>query len=241
MPKKWQWHLLKLMKRFDNSLKMLKLVDTLWKKYPKGFYNNFKTGDVPEKSQKLVNYLSKYLFRPTISLKRILEYNLAKNIVRYEYDDHRTKKTLTEEVGIMTFIGRMVQQLLPKGFHRAKYYGLQYPRTYKKSRELVIEGLKDVLRIDVARDQGIFKVQRMSYRTRLKIWTGKDPLVCPNCGSIMELIKVWSKSHGTLFDLLEELRERGSPPEELEMLQTVEPTDPRDIINLVYEQMSMDI
>ena len=65
---------------------------------------------MPSKSQKLVAYLSKYLFRPTISLRRILKYDLQKGVVKYEYEDHRTKKKEVEEVAIMTFIGRMVQQ-----------------------------------------------------------------------------------------------------------------------------------
>lgn len=241
LPTKWQWHLLNMMKSFDSSTEMKILVDKLWKKYPNGFYNHFKKGDVPEKSQKLVTYLSKYLFRPTISLRRILNYDLQKGVVKYEYEDHRTKKKEVEEVAIMTFIGRMIQQLLPKGFHRVKYYGLQYPRTYVRSRELVIEGISKISATDIREDQGVFKAKKLSYQDRLKIWTGKDPLKCPNCGTEMEVIKVWSKKHGVMFDLLEEIKKSGPPPDELLSLQKVQPTDPRDIVNQVYEQMSMDI
>jgi hypothetical protein len=65
LPKKWQWHLLNMIKAFDSSKKTQDLVSFLWSKCPNGFYNNFKKGDVPQHSQHLVRYLAKYLFRPT--------------------------------------------------------------------------------------------------------------------------------------------------------------------------------
>ena len=241
LPRKWQWHLLKMVKEFDNSEEMRKLVDSLWKKYPQGFYNHFKKGDVPQKSQALVKYLSKYLFRPTISLKRILKYDSVRGLVTYEYVDHKTKKSVIEEVGVMSFIGRMVQQLLPKGFHRVKYYGLQHSKTFSKSKELVLEGMSKVELSKIGEEQAVFKARKLSYQERLKIWTGKDPLECPSCGAEMEVIKVWSKKYGVMFDLLEELKKRGRPPDELLSLQKIDPTDPKDICNQVYEQMSMDI
>jgi|GEM_PF-2852785 len=37
----------------------------------------------------------------------------------------------------MTFIGRMVQHILPKGFQRIRYYGLQATKTYEKWAERI--------------------------------------------------------------------------------------------------------
>ena len=61
--------------------------------------------------------------------------------VKYKYADHRTGKTQTEEIGVLEFIGKMMQQLLPKGFHRVKYYGLHHTKTFKKARKLIIEAM----------------------------------------------------------------------------------------------------
>jgi hypothetical protein len=44
--------------------------------------------------------------------------------VRYWYNDHKTKQRQEDEVSALTCIGRMVQHILPKGFHRIRYYGL---------------------------------------------------------------------------------------------------------------------
>jgi len=37
-----------------------------------------------------------------------------------------------ESLDVLTFIGRMVQHILPKGFQRIRYYGLQATKTYEK-------------------------------------------------------------------------------------------------------------
>jgi hypothetical protein len=241
LPRKWQWHLLNMIKGFEPSEEIKKLVSDLWKKYPKGFYNHFKKGDVPSKSKKLVGYLSKYLFRPTISLKRIIKYDLKKGLVKYEYVDHKTHKSEIEEVEIMVFIGRMAQQLLPKSFHRVKYYGLQYPRTFEKSRALIMEGLEKANLSKEDKSQAVFKAPKLSYQERLKLWTGKDPLKCPGCDSEMVVIKIWTKAKGYIFDLLEVIKRTGKPPDELVWLQCVRPTDPKDIADQIFDQMSMDI
>lgn len=72
----------------------------------------------------------------------------------------------------------------------------------------------------------------------MKLWTGKDPLRCPHCGHEMEVIKVWCKSKGVIFDLLEKYRKRGqAPPDELEALEKVVPTEPINIVEAGLEQM----
>jgi hypothetical protein len=107
LPKKWQYHLLKMIQEFDSSKDVNRLVNELYKAYPKGFVNFFMKGDVPKKNKKLVRYLSKYLFRPSISLKRIINFDKNKGTVEYEYADHRSKKVKREVIDVLEFIGRM--------------------------------------------------------------------------------------------------------------------------------------
>ena len=63
-------------------------------------------------------YLAKYVVSPPISLRRILRYDGQQ--VRYWYNDHKTQHRQEAEVSALTFIGRMVQPILPKGFHRMR-------------------------------------------------------------------------------------------------------------------------
>lgn len=226
LPKKWQYHLLKMVQGFDNSALMNKLAEDLYRKYPNGFVNFFMKGDVPKNSQRLVKYLSKYLFRPSISLKRILKYDKEKKKVEYEYADHRSKSTKKESVDVFEFIGRMVQQILPKGFQRARYYGLQATASYQKSKEIIMKSM-----VDKVVDGVSFVARKLFYRDRMKIWTGKDPLICSSCGSKMELIKIWSRDKGIIYDLLDIYKNMGrSPPGELLSLKTVDATTPVEII-----------
>ena len=237
LPKKWQWHLLNMIKDFDGSFETKKLVDSLWKTYKKGFYNHFQKGDVPNRSQHLVKYLSKYLFRPQISVKRIKKYDRKKQVVIYEYADHRTGKVEIESSSVMEFMGRMTQQILPKGFQKVKYYGLHHSKTYSKNKEIVIAGMSKINVIIFPNDQAVFRIASDSYQSRMKLWTGKDPLECPGCGHQMEVIKTWSKERGVMFDLFEILKRSQSPPIELECLQSAPVSDPMNIIECFYGQL----
>jgi len=50
-------------------------------------------------------------------------------------------------VNVLAFIGRMVQHILPKGFQRIRYYGLQATKTFKKWAEAIKVGLRRIGRV----------------------------------------------------------------------------------------------
>ena len=72
---------------------------------------------------------------PPISLRRILSYDGQQ--VRYWYNDHKTQQRQEEEDSALTFIGRMVQLMLPKGLHRMRYDGLHATCKAKKVKEML--------------------------------------------------------------------------------------------------------
>jgi len=88
----------------------------------------------------LAKYFGKYLVSPPISVKRLMKYNGSE--VMYWYKSHKTKQKEVVTVDALTFIGRMVQHILPKGFKRIRYYGLQATRTFEKLKEIVFNALK---------------------------------------------------------------------------------------------------
>ena len=78
----------------------------------------------------MARYVAKYVVSPPISVRRIDRYDGER--VTYHYRSHRTGRMEHETVPVDTFIGRMVQHTLPKGFKRIRYYGAQATKTFAK-------------------------------------------------------------------------------------------------------------
>jgi len=96
-----------------------RLVDTCFTKYPDGLVTNVQKGQVPAQYQSLARYVAKYVVSPPIAVRRIDRYDGHR--VTYHYRSHRTERVEHETVDVETFIGRMVQHTVPKGFKRIRY------------------------------------------------------------------------------------------------------------------------
>tara|TARA_X000001036_G_C20638230_1_gene790068 strand:+ start:175 stop:1356 length:1182 start_codon:yes stop_codon:yes gene_type:complete len=193
--KQWQYYLLTMVRRMFGKSQN-NIIDKLWREYPKGFVANVSEGEAPQESRGLAKYLAKYIASPPISIKRILEYTGTH--VTYWYKDHETRKRKTETVSVFKFIGRMVQHIVPKGFQRIRYYGLQATRSFKKWGVAIKEGLKKIGKVIKGAYQIIaFK----NYRSRYMDSANKDPFMCDNCKSEMEVWKIWHPKYGLLYDL----------------------------------------
>ncbi len=155
----WQKHLLTLVAVEFGELN--DLVDQLWTGYPEGFYAHpANNKSVPTKSYKgLIRCLTKYLSSPPIGVSRIVDYD-GEN-VRCYYQSHRTKDRAYETIRVQTFIGRMVQHILPKGFQRVRYYGLQATATFKKWYEVIARVAGDLV------DAMVSYVNRIAYLWRI--------------------------------------------------------------------------
>ena len=206
--KKWQYHLFRMVKSYFASEALNKLINALWKKYPKGLVANVSKGNVPEDFSGLACYLAKYVASPPIAVRRIVDYDGES--VTYWYQDHQSKSKKVEKVDVYTFIGRMVQHIMPKGFKRVRYYGLEATRTFKKWASVILEGIKRTGRIV----KGAYQiVNSKKYRERYQEINGKDPMICQYCGNEMELLTVWHPKYGIFYDLFENLEEVENEPE----------------------------
>lgn len=199
--KKWQWYLLEMLKEELDTEEIEQIVDKCYKRYPKGFVANVQKGDVPGRYKSLAKYLAKYVVSPPISVRRIDGYD--GETVTYHYRSHKTERVEQEQVGVYTFIGRMIQHVLPKGFKRIRYYGVQATKTFEK--------VKEIIRHAMAKVTGVVKgaikiIAKKNYRERYKESTGKDPFVCPRCRSQMNIWKVWHPDYGVIYDELEEMK-----------------------------------
>jgi hypothetical protein len=198
--KKWQWYLMEMMRREIETEEMEEEVDKCYKKYPKGLVANVQKGEVPGRYQSLAKYLAKYVVSPPISVRRIDEYSGKK--VRYHYKSHKTERVEEEEVDVYTFIGRMIQHVLPKGFKRIRYYGVQATKTLERVKGIIQEAMKKVKKVVKG---AIQIIERKNYRERYREGTGKDPLKCPDCGEEMDLWMIWHPRYGVIYDEMKEI------------------------------------
>jgi hypothetical protein len=190
-----QWHLLRMVRHTLQTEAIKQLVDTCFRKYPNGFVTNVQKGTVPAQFQSVARYVAKYVVSPPIAVRRIDRYDGER--VTYHYRSHRTDRVEHETVEVKTFIGRMVQHALPKGFKRIRYYGVQATKTFATVKGLIHEALAKVKGVV----KGAIKIiARLTYRQRYEQSTGRDPLKCPHCGDEMEVWRIWHPTYGVVYD-----------------------------------------
>jgi Putative transposase/Transposase zinc-binding domain len=199
--RKWQWHLLSTLRKTLATDAIKRLVDVCFRKYPKGLVTNVQKGAVPSQYQSLARYVATYVVSPPISVRRIDRYDGER--VTYHYRSHRTERVEHETVDVITFIGRMVQHTMPKGFKRIRYYGVQATKTFAKVKVLIREAL--------AKIEGVVKgavkiIARLTYRQRYAQSTGRDPLICPHCRGEMGVWRIWHPTYGVIHDEGEVIR-----------------------------------
>jgi putative transposase/transposase-like zinc-binding protein len=191
----WQWHLLTMLRQTLKTEAVAELVDTCFRTYPNGLVTNVQKGALPAQAHSVARYVAKYVVSPPISVRRIDRYDGER--VTYHYRSHRTDRLEHETVPVQTFLGRMVQHVLPKGFKRIRYYGVQAMKTFAK--------VKAVIQAALAKVEGLVKgavkiIARLTYRQRYEQSTGRDPFRCPHCGGEMVVWRIWHPKYGVIYD-----------------------------------------
>ena len=74
---------------------------------------------------KVVNYLARYVHRVAITNGRIV--SMDNGEVRFRYKDSREGAWKTMTLTAREFIRRFLQHVLPRGFHKVRYYGIFSP------------------------------------------------------------------------------------------------------------------
>ena len=204
---KWQYYLLGMVKEvLGEQQEVVRLIDELWRKYPKGLVAHLKEKAVP-KVEGLARYVAKYVVSPPIALSRLMSYDRQSGLVRYWYEDHQHGKQEVE-LSREQFIGRMVQHILPKGFKRVRYYGLQATCKLKRVAEVLKGAIKRVVQggLGLLEQVPVKAVVKLSYRVRMKRASGQDPLLCERCGVELWLCRLWHPEYGMIYDELEAIR-----------------------------------
>lgn len=113
----------KIAKKFRDGLKkeMPDVFDTIsadvWRREWVSFCKHYGYGN-----DAVLNYLSRYVFRTAITNARILTMNDTH--VTFRYKDRSTDTWQTLRLPGVEFLRRFLQHVLPRGFHKCRYYGL---------------------------------------------------------------------------------------------------------------------
>ena len=70
----------------------------------------------------VLQYLARYVFRIAITNHRIID--MDKTHVTFRYKDRKGARWRTSRIEGCEFIRRFLQHVLPKGFHKVRYYGI---------------------------------------------------------------------------------------------------------------------
>lgn len=203
--RKWQYHLLNMLRENISDPRINQDIDRAWEQYPKGFVAFVEKDKVPPGGEGLAKYLAKYVVSPPISVRRIQEYD--GKTVQYWYRDHRSGQIEYAALPVLRFIGRMVQHILPKGFQRIRYYGLHGNVRYQKARTQLAE----ILPAEIPTSPNSFRVlPRKPFEQLFFESFGRNPLLCPRCDRLMELELIHHPDYGTIkaYELFE------NPPRE---------------------------
>ncbi len=78
-----------------------------------------------KKTKKVLTYLSRYVYRVAIANNSIIA--LENDHVTFRYQNADTGQWKTMRLPAMEFLRRFLQHVLPKGFHKVRYFGFLHP------------------------------------------------------------------------------------------------------------------
>ncbi len=126
-------------------------------------------------SDKVLDYLGRYIHRVAITNRRIKAIHNGK--VTFEFKDSRQHCWKTMTLPAEEFIRRFLQHVLPKGFHKVRYYGLLSPRKrtcLKQLQVLLAEPLAETDQVGEEASE-----------------TGGQPAFCPVCKEGALVVIAW--------------------------------------------------
>ena len=173
--KSFQTVLLNLMeKKIGPSFKQVK--SKIYQKDKNGFYVYAKPNLCD--TDTVIKYISRYLGRPVIALKRIDSYD-GKSVT-FHYNRHEDNAFIRKTLPAIDFIKLLIQHIPERNFKMTRYYGL-----YARHRE------KDAsLRKAVPKSKHQIMLQFTQWRNNLLLSFGYDPLEC-TCGHKMQFVELY--------------------------------------------------
>ena len=179
----------KIAAKFRDALKKNKptvfagIPATVWRREWVSFLKYYGYGN-----DAVLRYLSRYVFRTAISNARILA--VDQTHVTFRYKDRKADAWRTKRLPGIEFLRRFLQHVLPRGFHRVRYYGLWHPSKRGQSNRawllLILEKPTDAATSPRTADllEATGQLAELSDEAfRDAELDGEDCPCCPYCGS----------------------------------------------------------
>ena len=130
-----------------------------------------------QEAEKTLTYLGRYVHRAAITNRRIISVNDGLVVFK-------TKEEKTVTVSVVEFVRRFMLHVLPKGFHKIRYYGLLHP-----ANKHLLNKLKNQFTVFKNKKEAIGKTKKQ-----------KTKLYCPlcNCQLISNVIPAMKHCINTL-------------------------------------------
>ena len=168
-------------KRFATALQKAhpelfeQIPDTLWHREWCSYCKPYGKGQ-----DAVLNYLARYVFRVALTNRRLIA--MDQTHVTFRYKDHKTGQWRTVRLEGVQFLRRFLFHVLPKGFHKVRYYGLWHPckRNLQARARLLLQLTTPATRGDAVLmadivDEALGQVDLGSHDHAVK---------CPKCGSM---------------------------------------------------------
>ena len=165
----------------------------VYKKCINGFYVYAKPN--LSNTNTVIKYISRYLGRPAIALKRIDSYD--GHYVTFHYNKHEDNSFVKKTIPVLDFIKLLIQHIPDWNFKMTRYYGL-----YARNRTLDSSLIKSI-------NKSKHKLFRSftKWRYNILLSFGYNPLCCPVCGSNMLLAEIrYNHHHVSLEQLFEKAK-----------------------------------
>jgi hypothetical protein len=136
-------------------------------------------------------YIGRYMGHPPLSMSHLTHYNGRQ--VRFWYQETATGLRRDVALSALDFISLIIKHIPPKGMQLMRHAGL-YARNTKAKWAPKVRTALDALRCQFSLfdlTPFVKSFDPLSWRERFKASFGHDPLQCPNCQTIMELVEIW--------------------------------------------------
>jgi len=128
----------------------------------------------------VLNYLARYVFRVALTNHRLVA--MDDTHVTFRYKDHKTGQWRTERLEGVQFLRRFLFHVLPKGFHKVRYYGLWHP--CKRDRQARARLLMELTTVSAGQSP-LFMADIVDEALGQGELAPQDHAVqCPKCGSV---------------------------------------------------------
>jgi hypothetical protein len=178
----------RLRQRYPRDGRLRALINQLYQKrrglqvYTESFY---------PKGVAAAAYIGRYMGHPPLAMSRLTHYD--SQLVRFWYKETATGLRRDVTLSALDFISLMVKHIPPKGMQLMRHAGL-YARNTKAKWAQKVRFALDAIRCQFPLfDLNPFAkpFDPLTWRERFKASFGRDPLQCPNCQTIMELVEIW--------------------------------------------------